>query len=707
MRIPTFYRQLAALPLHVAGRRPDLLLALFVVFIASMLIVPLPTFALDVLITVNLAFSVTVLVVVLLSKRTLELTSFPTLLLVGTLFRLGLNVSTTRGILAHGDAGALVHAFGGFVVQGDLVVGATIFAVVTIVQLLVISKGAERVAEVAARFSLDAMPGKQMSIDAALRAGALTEQEAEDRRSELGAESRLFGNMDGAMKFVKGDALAGLVICAINLVAGFTLGVLRDHLTLADALSLYSLLSVGDGLVAQVSALLMTLSAAVLVTRVDRDREGETLGATIQAELFFKPKALAVTGALLLAMALIPDLPFLPFASISLLLVAAAASKAFFGVGAAGGRPPVDPHAQRIKAQESLADQLAPAVVPIGLDLDPELSRVLGMGPDGSGPSELTDQLIPQLRDALYIDTGVAVPGVRVRPDVRGLDRYSFVIRIKDVPVARGAIGAEGLLAIAEPRDVRRLGITAKPIRHPLSRTMVSWVDGSSRELLEAAGIQVWTASGVVALHLASELRKRVGQFLGLQEVSDLLARLERVYPSLVAEVVPRVVSRAQVAEVLRRLVDERVSIRDLKTIVEALGEFGAAETDVLALTERVRASLGAQLAFEHAGWEGRLDAIVLDPIVEEAVESGIEDSAHGHSLTLDPEVAKAIIDAIMRAVTPAMRSGGRPVILTKAGIRRYVRKLIELDVPGISVLSYDELPGELVVQPMGRAVVS
>ncbi len=700
MRLPDFCARLAAMPLHIAGRRPDVMLAIAVVLIASMLVVPLPPFALDALIAVNVAFSATVLIVVLLANRALDLSTFPTLLLVGTLFRLGLNVSTTRGILAHGEAGSLVRAFGDFVVQGDLVVGMTIFFVVTLVQLLVVSKGAERVAEVAARFALDAMPGKQMSIDAALRAGALSDTEAESRREDLGRESRLFGNMDGAMKFVKGDAVAGILICAINLFAGLLIGMLRHGLRFEDALTLYSVLTVGDGLVAQVSSLLMTLSAAVLVTRVDRERITSTLGATVQSELLLKPKALLVSAMFLFALALIPGLPFLPFAIVAALLFSIFAGRSFFGSNE------VAPEQVRV-AQESLADQLAPAVVPISLDLDPVLSSVLGFSTESDAGTEILDELIPQLRDALYLETGVPVPGIRVRPDVPSLAKGTFVLRIKDVPVAKESIPLAGLLALAEPRELRRLGIEAKPARNPLSRAAASLVESTHMAVVQAAGIQVWTPSGILALHVASVLRKKIGTFLGLQEVSDLLNRLEKVYPSLVSEIVPKVVTKAQVTDVLRRLVDEGVSIRDLKTILEALGECGAHDSDTLHLTEKARAALGSQLAFAHAGLEGRLCAIVLDPIIEDAVQDGVESSAGTHALALDPDVARSLIQAVARSVTPVLRSGVRPVILTKAEIRRYVKKLIELELPGITVLSYDELPGDLVVQPMGRATVA
>ncbi|MBI3179525.1 MAG: FHIPEP family type III secretion protein, partial [Deltaproteobacteria bacterium] len=382
---------LHALPIEALGRRPDVLLAVAVAGIVAMLLIPLPSSVLDVLISVNIALSVVVLMGAVFAKRILDIATFPTLLLLSTLFRLGLNVSTTRGVLSRGEAGKLVEAFGEFVVQGDIVVGLLIFLVVTLVQLLVIAKGSERVAEIAARFTLDAMPGKQMSIDAALRNGALTEEEAEAKRIELGRESSLFGNMDGAMKFVKGDAIAGLIITALNLVAGVAIGVLRNGLPLAAAVEHYSVLTIGDALAAQVSSLLVTLAAGILMTRIDDEKAASSLGGSLMRQLFGNDSVLGVSAALMALLGLIPGLPVVPFlllASVGFGVIMIRRGKRRLLESTAGsGKQAFDDQLEEkireAKAQKALADRMAPSVVPIALEINSALAERLGFGPNG------------------------------------------------------------------------------------------------------------------------------------------------------------------------------------------------------------------------------------------------------------------------------------------------------------------------------------
>jgi type III secretion protein V len=719
-------QSLGALPFRELGRRPDIVLAVVVAFIASMLITPLPSPLIDALIAVNMAVSLLVLMVALFAKNALEVSSFPTLLLITTLFRLGLNVSTTRGILARAEAGAMVKAFGKFVIQGDLVVGLVIFLVITLVQFLVVAKGAERVAEVGARFTLDAMPGKQMSIDAAVRSGAITEKEAQLQRDELGRASQLFGNMDGAMKFVKGDTIAGLVIIAINISAGLVIGVLRNRLPPLEALELYSTLTVGDGLVAQVSALLITLAAGVLVTRVEAKDKTKNLGFSLKEELLGNTKALYICSALMGFFALMPGLPALPFVMCALMLSGAASSAKLFprlsGTYRAAGtaeanslarqaafKEKLEQKVQQAKAQKSVTDNLAASVVPIAIDLDPRLSAALGFGAEDGrdDEAELISVYVPQLRDALYLDTGVRFPGVRVRSHVLSLPPETFCIRINDVPVVQERLPLGHCLATANPEQLLRLAIKAKPIKHPISKGTMSLILPEEREVVAAAGITVWNESGLMSLYLAAALRKRSKEFIGLQEVSELIERLEKSYPALVREVVPKVVSLQQLVSILKRLVEENVSIRNLKSIAEALGEFGARDGDALFLTEKVRAALAPQLAHAYAGLDGHLPVLLLEPLIEDTIRGAIERTDSGQVLTLEPELCRTIVSTIHAAIQPAMAKGKKPVVLTGAGIRRFVRKLLEVDLPQVAVLSYDELPSELTVQPLGRACLS
>ncbi|MCC7383661.1 MAG: type III secretion system export apparatus subunit SctV [Deltaproteobacteria bacterium] len=716
------FQSLAALPPRAVSRHPDVLVAIGISLITAMLIVPVPGLVIDALIPLNIGFSLLILLVAIFAKNALEVTTFPTLLLISTLFRLGINVSTTRGILTKADAGEMVKAFGEFVVRGDVVIGLVMFLVITVVQFLVIAKGSERVAEVGARFTLDAMPGKQMSIDAAVRAGALTEQEAQDKREDLNRASMLFGSMDGAMKFVKGDAIAALVITALNITAGIVIGVTRMGMSAGEAVELYSVLTIGDGLVAQIAALLVTLSAGIIVTRVESKDKTKNLGHNLKDELFSNAKVLNIGAGLMVLLALVPGLPALPFLLCAGLALSASMSAALFprlsalhrsGAGGNLGtlakqeafKAMLDKKVEDAKKQKSLVDRLAPTVVPIGIDLDPSLSLALGFkSEETDDDAELVSVYIPQLRDALYLETGVRFPGVRVRPHVKSLPEGTFMVRIDDVPVMQEKVSSDLLLATVPPERLERLGVEAKPIQHPVSKAKMALIPAAQKTLVEAAGITVWDLSGMVALYVAAILRKRAKDFIGLQEVSELVERLEKAYPALVKEVIPKVTTIPQLLSVLRRLVDEGVSIRNMRSIIEALGEYGTRDGDTVFLTEKVRAALGPQIAYNFAGLGNALPVVLLDPVIEETVMSGISSNQHGQVLAIEPQICREIVQAVLSALQPVVAKGKRPVLLTNSEIRRYVKKLVEVDLPSVAVLSFDELPLDLTIQPMGRA---
>ena len=710
-------RSLAALPLlRWIDRRPDVLLALVVACLVAMMLFPLPLLVLDALISVNIAVSLTVLLVALFAKNALEVSSFPSLLLLTTLFRLGLNVSTTRSILAHAKAGEVVKAFGEFVVQGDVIVGLVIFLVVTLVQFMVIAKGAERVAEVAARFTLDAMPGKQMSIDAAVRSGTLTEEEAQIQRDELNRASQMFGNMDGAMKFVKGDAIAGLLITAINLVGGLLIGIGRWDMTSAQALDVYSSLTIGDALVAQIASMLITLAAGILVTRVESKDKDKNLGFTLKDEIFGTPKVLFISSGLMTVMGLVPGLPMLPFFACGAFAALWGVTRVIFplmpdGVPstASGVHRTLEQQlakkTEEAKQQKAMADSLSPSVVPISVDVDPVLSEAMGFDTEGNEDgTDFISMYVPQLRDALYLETGVRFPGVRVRPFVKALPESSFMVRINDVPTLQERLPPGRLLATVRPEELEKLAIEAQPTCHPVSKAKMSMIRPEDKDAVEASGIAVWDTCGIVALYLASVLRQKASTFVGLQEVAEMIERMEKAFPALVKEVVPKTATLQQLVGVLRRLVEESVCIRDLKSILEALGEYGAREAESVWLTERVRSALAAQLAHSYAGMESRLPVVLLDPVIEDTVANGIQQTQNGPTVSLDMEVCRELITAIAMAIQPVVGSGKRPVILTNSQIRRFVRRLIESDLPQIAVLSFDELPGDLTVQPLGRA---
>ena len=712
-----FLGALAAIPLSGLERAADVWLAAVLAVLVAVLLVPLPSTVIDGLLALSLVGASLVLASVLVADRPLALSTFPSILLVTTLFRLALNVSTTRMILVDGKAGRVVEAFGRFVVDGDLVVGLVVFAVLTLVQFMVIGKGAERVAEVAARFTLDAMPGKQMAIDAAERAGALTDAQAQARRDELGRESQFYGAMDGAMKFIRGDALAGLAITALNLGAGFGIGVLKFSLTPAQAAQTYTMLTIGDGLVSQLPALLITLSAGLLTTRVAaRPRERGDLGGTLHRELFGHPRALAMASAFAVMLACLPGLPVWPFLLAGTLFAVGLVHRAFVVRGGEieSSRSRVEALKARVgdkvrqaKAQRALADQMINIVHPLGIDLDPYLSRACGfeVGVDDAD-TELIGALLPEVRDAMFSELGVRFPSVRVRTSVPGMSPSTFAVRINDVPVADGQI-EPGRVLVAERSEVlKELGVDARATTHPWGDLPASIVPVARRAVIEDLGYTVWSPSGQVVLHLARIMRAQASLFVGLQETTAMLEKLEQAYPSVVREAVPKVVTVPQLTDILRRLLDERVSIRDLRSVLEALVESAEQAHDPIVRTEIVRAALGRQIAHAHAGLGRQLSALLLDPSLEALIEDAVVHRAGSSYVALEPSLRTAFIDEVLRSVGPALAAGQRPVLLTRAEIRRYVRKLVDVDLPDIAVLSFQELPPQQRVAPLGRVTL-
>ncbi len=618
------------------ARHADLALAGLVVAIVGMMIVPLPAPLLDLLITINIAAAVTLLLVAIYVSDALKIATFPTLLLLTTLFRLALEVSATRLILLRADGGAVIRAFGGFVVAGNLVVGAVIFLILTVIQYVVISKGSERVAEVAARFTLDAMPGKQMSIDAELRAGHIDQAEARRRRATLARESQLFGAMDGAMKFVKGDAVAGLVVLAVNIVGGLVIGVFQRGLDVAAAARTYTVLTIGEGLVAQIPALFISTSAGMIVTRVASEDEGGHLGRDIGLQVMAHPRAIGIAAALLAALAAVPGLPAPPF-----LLLAAVLG----GVAWRLMRGPAVPAASRSPSGTAAAVALDPVLTPIALDISTELARHL---------SQFASDVVPRLRERLFAELGLPLPAVRLRVGASGALGGAFVIRLNEVPVARGELDRAG-----------------------------------------------WDRAGArLADQVLAVMRRRGHELFGLEEAQALLDALERSHPALVREVVPKLVSPVLFTDVARRLVEEGISLRNLRDILGALAEWAPHERDPVVLTEHVRAALRRSITHRHAGDGATLAAYLLDPMIEDAVRDAIHKTPAGSYLALEPQLSQDILAAVGRAVRPGVAGS---VVLTNPEIRRYVRRLIETEHPELAVLSFQELAPEAQIRPVGR----
>jgi len=698
------------------GRYSDIMLAALVMMIISMLIIPLPTFVLDLLIVVNISISVLLLLLALYIPNALHLASFPSLLLVTTLFRLALNVSSTRLILLTAQPGEVIKAFGNFVVQGNLVVGIVIFLILTIIQFLVITKGAERVAEVAARFTLDAMPGKQMSIDADLRAGAFDMDEARKKRNDLSRESQLFGSMDGAMKFVKGDSIAGLIITAINIVAGVIIGSTMMNMSAGDALNVFALLTVGDGLVSQIPALLISVTAGLIVTRVASEEADNHLGKDISFQLLSQPKAFVIASVLLTLFGLVPGLPMIPF-----FMTAAATGAVGYGLNrsnrlkAEGKLVPIDDggapsnedvqeqRQKRIEAQkmqEGQSQQMLPVVTPIALEV---ASDLIPLVEDTGEGSKFLGEMIPMMRDGLFYELGVRFPGIRVRGNETDMPPGSYLIMLNEIPLVMGTVSQDKVLVNDTVERLRLLNIDGEPATNPANGNECAWVDAQYQEVAEQAGLTTWDAAGYIVLHLSSVLRKNGAEFVGIQETMNMLEQLEQAFPALVKETVPKVVSPFQLTDILRRLIEEEISIRDLRSILQALAEWGQVEHDTVMLTEYVRAALKRYISHKYTRGQNTLIVYLLDPQIEETVRSSIQHTSSGSYLALEPEITQEILSAVRTEVGSLPPTAQNPVILTTMEIRRYFRKLVELEFPHLAVLSYQELSPDMNIQPIAR----
>lgn len=658
----------------------EALFALAVLGLVLLLVTPLAPGVLDLLLAANLAAAATVLVVTLFARDALRFASFPTLLLLTTLFRLALNVSSTRLVLSRGEAGRVIEAFGRVVVQGNHVVGAVVFAILTLVQLLVVAKGAERVAEVAARFTLDALPGKQMAIDADLRAGALDAADARRRRRALERESQLYGAMDGALKFVKGDAIAGVAIVLVNVAGGLVAGMLRG-MTAGEAARRYALLAIGDGLSSQIPSLLVAVAAGIAVTRVAGEEEGATLGGEIGRQLLAEPAPLAAVAALLGALALAPGLPAAPFLALAAAGGAAAWWIARGARAAAAGPAPASAGA----LGPSVTDADGPA--PLALELADDLLAAAATPAGQEG--------LAALRETVWRTLGVRTPRIALRPGP--LPPGGHRLLIDEVPAGGGTAPAGEVVVLAAPDELALAGIEAAAERDPLSGRPVSVVAQADAARASALGVVRGPLDRALAA-AAAALVRNASQLVGVQEVQGLLDALEPGAPALVREA-SRQLPPALLAEVLRRLVEEGVSIRPLRTILEALLEAGGAGRGPAALAEAARRALRRHLAHAHAG-EGPLAALLLDPAAEQVLREGLA----GDALAIDPRVAAELVE---RIGAEAEAQAAPPVVLTSADVRRALRTLLAPRLPAVAVLAYDELPPELTVRPLGRVALA
>src|SRR5262245_5038669 len=677
--------------LKKAQRHSDLVAAAAVVLVVAMMVIPLPPFLLDLLITLNISAALMIVVATLYVPRALDFSSFPSLLLLTTLFRLAINVSVTRLILLHGDAGHVVEAFGNFVVGGNIVVGLVIFLILIVIQFVVITNGAGRVAEVGARFTLDAMPGKQMAIDADLNTGQITDEEARKRRAEVAQEADFYGAMDGASKFVKGDAMAGILITGINLLGGIIVGVVQQGMAFAEAGQHFSLLSVGDGLCAQIPALLISVATGILVTRSAGSEKD--LGSTVSRQLLDQRKAPLVAGVMVMVFGLVPGLPKLPFFFIGAL---------FFAVGwAIRNRPTTAQKEEAAKQQVASQEQAAlPAPRDAAVDalaLAPlELAIGFGLVPlvDNNAGGTLLAR-VGTIRRQIASELGMVIPPVRIRDDV-SLDSHEYVMRVRGTEVARGGVMAGHQLAMDPGGAVGQLaGI---PTTEPAFGLPAVWVADAARAEAEALGWTVVDAESVVVTHLTETIRSHAAELLTRQETRHLLDQLKEVNAAVVDEIVPDVLSLGEIQRVLQALLKEGISIRDLGAIIEAIGDKARLTREPAMLAEYARQALGRTILAPYLDAENTLRAIAIDPNTEQEIAESLVQTADGEFLAMDPSRAASLVEGCAAQVEDALARGGRPVLLCSARVRRHLRRLTEQRLPQLAVCSYNEiLPGVAV----------
>ena len=680
------------------GQRSELILAGALFSLVGILLVPLPGAILDVLLALNLALTVLLLVITLGAKQPLDFAVFPSVLLLLTLFRLTLNVSTTRAILLHGEAGGIVRAFGDYVVHGNLLVGLVVFAILVIIQFVVVTKGAGRISEVAARFILDAMPGKQMAIDAELNSGAIAEPEARSRREHLMREAEFHGAMDGASKFVRGDAIAGLIIAAINLVGGIIMGLMRG-MDIAGAVRTYSVLTIGDSLVSQMPAFLISIAAGILVTKATSK---SSLGQELGVQFMGNPKALAVGAALLLSLAAVPGLPKLPFMAlagglwwftrISIANAATTSGKAGAAAATTPGTGPAQTDGGGEAARISILDDFL-LNDRVGVEIG---ARLIPLAKNDRGGA-LVERVMSLRRD-LAKKNGVWVPAVRIRDNIQ-LEPNAYRFFINGREVARGSIRVGSYLALTQgaPSGAQALVLQGEPTQEPAFGLPAKWISENDKARAELAGYTVVDAVSVLITHLSEVLRKHASELLGREDLKQLIDKVHETSPTLVDELIPNVMNMGLLHRILVLLLDERVPISNMTRVLECLANHATQIKDPVELTERVRSEMGRIICDRFRDPQSKLAAIVFDPRLETELRRGL----HEKALTLEPQRLEKLVIALANAWRKAQMSGKEVALLTDAALRRPMRHVLVRSLPDLSVIAYQEIPTDIGLQPV------
>jgi flagellar biosynthesis protein FlhA len=668
----------------------NMVVLMSVIMIVVMMVIPLPTFMLDILLILNLSVSVLILLIAMNTKESLDFSIFPSLLLLTTLFRLSLNVSSTRSILSNAEAGNVIEAFGSFVIGGNAVVGFIVFLILVIIQFIVITKGSERVAEVAARFTLDAMPGKQMSIDADLNTGMISEKDARIRRQKVEQEADFYGSMDGASKFVKGDAIAGIIILLINVLGGFIIGMTMHGMDFAESINTFTLLSVGDGLVSQIPALLISTATGIMVTRAAS--EGD-LGDDLSKQMLRYPTLLyIVAGCIALLGVVTPIGIFLTWGIAGLL--------AFGAYSMQKSRTKMEEAKENLESEQELEEVRKPENVFNLLREDP-IEFEFGIGlislADVNQGGDLLDRVV-SIRRQIAMDLGLVVPVIRIRDNIQ-LRPNQYSIKIKGNEVANGEILLDHFLMLNPGNEEH--GIKGIDTTEPTFGLPALWVNEEMKDQAELFGYTVVDPSSVISTHLSETIRKYAHEILGREETKQLIDHLKESYPSLIEELVPQVLSVGDIQKVLQKLLKENVSIRSLSAIFEALADYAVYTKNPEILTEYVRQALARQLTSQNAQ-NGVIHAILVGAGVEKKLAESIQRTEQGDILTIDPESSQRIIHSFTETIQQTSQMGIRPVVLSSAGIRMYVRQLTDRAFADIPILSYNELEPNVDVQNVG-----
>lgn len=672
-------------------KKADFGVAIYLLAAVIFFIIPIPSILLDVMLAINISLAMIILFNALFAKEVLDMSFFPTLLLFTTIFRISLNVSSTRLILSTGEPGNVVETFGGFVGGGNLVIGAIVFIVLILIQFIVINKGSERVSEVTARFTLDAMPGKQMAIDADLNTGAITEKEARERRTKIQQESNFFGSMDGATKYVKGDATAGLIITFINLIGGTIMGVMNGGLSAMEALQKYGILTIGDGLVSQVPSLLISLATGILVTKASSEAD---FGSMLVKQLFGIPKVLYIVGATITFLGIATPLNPVLFCALGIAFLAA------------GRKIQKDVKVEEIEeetnADETAAEEIRrPENVVSLLQVDPiELEFGYGIIPlaDVNQGGDLLDRVV-MIRRQIALELGTVVPIIRLRDNIQ-LNPNQYIIKIKGIQVTEGEILFDHYMAM-NPGYVEE-EITGIPTFEPSFHLPAIWITEGQREHAESLGYTVVDPPSIIATHLTEVIRSHIAELLTRQDVSNLISNIKENNPALVDELTPKLLSIGEIQKVLQNLLQEGISIRDLLTIFENLADHAVTTRDTDVLTEYVRQGLKRAISSKYFPANETTSVVTLDPKVEQEIMGSVKQTEQGAYLTLDPEKTKNIMESLKQEVAKLENIGKNPIVITSPIVRMYFKKLTEDYFKDLIVVSYNEVESNVELQSVG-----